>query len=130
MSAITHGGMYRNNGITDGLHVMTVAIQNSTATGAIILHDSWNAIQFHAAMVTTRASTDLAPHVITGLPVLLNFDGLATDGSNNDTGMVSDSQTGSTKSIKLHKTGGEWRLRHTSHGHNYNYIVVFTLVST
>ena len=130
MAVLANNGLHRIRGITDGLHCTVTAIQHSDATGMIIDHDNWNAIFFHSCLVTTRGSTDLAPHVITGLPIILNYNGLATDGSNNDTGMVSNNQSGSTKSIFLHKSGSEWRLRHNSHGHNYNYQVIFSLAST
>lgn len=130
MAQLTHNGLSNNfsSGAIDGLYMMSVTIQNASTTGLIIDHDSWNSITFHSIQSVTSGSSK-GPNVITGLPSHHWYSDLASDGSNNSLGFSSDNGNGSTKLVYLHKTGGEWRLRHASHGHNYNYIVQFSLAS-
>lgn len=131
MAVIAETGIKTTQNLEDGLHVEHVAIQNSSSTGTIISNDNWNSITFHAVQVVNAGSTSTqGPNVITGLPSHHWFDDLATDGTNNSLGFVTNSGTGSTKTVHLHKSGSDWRLRHTSHGHNYTYLVIFSLAST
>ena len=131
MAILYHTGIANNfsSNVVDGLYSIVATIQNASTTGAIMDHDNWNSIVFHSVQSVTSTSSNKGPNVLTGLPSHHWFNDLSSDGSDNDLGFDTDNGAGSTKNVILHKTGGEWRLRHNSHGHNYNYLITFTLAS-
>ena len=113
----------------DGFHVENIAIQNASSTGKIVDNDNWDSMVIYGIQCINAGSSP-SPDVVTGTPSYLRFSDLASDGSNNSTGLITNNGNGSTKAVHIHKTGGEWRLRHLSHGHNHQYLVIFSLGST
>lgn len=133
MSILAPSGVYGNQIVTDGFHSVIVTIMYSTAYGTIINHDNWTAITFHSCLCVSYGnnSNSAIPHVQPGdLPCQVKYTDLQTDGTQNNTGMATSTLGGSVKNVLLHKTNGDWRLMHGSHGHNYQYLVTFSLSST
>jgi hypothetical protein len=129
MAILTNTVVAPNLSTTDGLHIVHAGIGNYDSQGTIINHDNWNKITF-LGLSAINANTSAPPSIsASDIGVTLKRSDLASDGSQTDTGM--DNGHGSdSKSIFIHKTSGEWRLRHQSHGMNYDYVVVFVLAST
>ena len=114
----------------DGLIVANVTIQNSSTSGDLIVGDGWKSITIYSIMANNAGSGG-GVGVFDSIPKILFRGDLNSDGSLSDTGL-NNTREGNTdaKNIYIHKTSGTWRLRHTSHGMNYNYIVVFSIVTT
>jgi len=129
MAFLYSQGVQNSFNSNDGLHVETIVIQNANTTGKIVDNDNWKSMVIYGIQCIDAGSS-ASPDAITGTPSYLRFSDLASDGSNNSTGLITNNGNGSTKIVYIHKTGGEWRLRHLSHGHNHTYLVIFSLGST
>ena len=129
MAILTNNLLAPNLSTTDGLHVIHTGIGNYSSQGTIIEHDNWNKITFLGCSAI-NANTSNPPSISTSdIGTTLVRSNLASDGSQTDTGM-DNGHSSDSKSIFIHKTDGKWRLRHQSHGMNYDYIVLFLLAST
>lgn len=129
MANLNSNGVHYDFNVVDGIHVQNIVIQNSSSTGKIVDNDNWKSIVFYGIQCIDAGSSP-SPDVVTGTPSYIRFSDLASDGTNNSINLITNNGDGSTKVVYIHKTGGEWRLRHASHGHNHTYLVIFSLAST
>lgn len=129
MAILTSTLVGPNLSTTDGLHVVHAGIGNYDSQGTIIDHDNWNKITFLGCSAINAGTSNPPSISASAVGTTLTRTDLASDGSQTDTGM-DNAHSSDSKSIFIHKTSGEWRLRHQSHGMNYDYVVVFVLSST